>query len=177
MHAADQLERMNAQELREFAARLITELTDTRREVSLKQLRIDQLTHEMAILKRWKFAARSEQLHGEQRHLFDETLEADLEAIGLELSPLTVIRPPIFGVIRPAAEVQTSISEGLKDGWVLRGLQPSASMKSEPSSERDRSCRRAPCSTRYGEADRGLPRRAAGWRGRPDPTRGSRGCW
>ncbi len=37
MHAADQLERMNAQELREFAARLITELTDTRREVSLKQ--------------------------------------------------------------------------------------------------------------------------------------------
>lgn len=88
MHAADQLERMNAQELREFAARLITELTDTRREVSLKQLRIDQLTHEMAILKRWKFAARSEQLHGEQRHLFDETLDADLEAIGLELTAL-----------------------------------------------------------------------------------------
>ena len=52
------------------------------------ELKIDQLTHEMAILKRWKFAARSEQLHGEQRHLFDETLEADLEAIGLELAAL-----------------------------------------------------------------------------------------
>ena len=85
---ADQLGQMNADELREFAARLITEIADNRREISLKQLKIDQLTHEMAILKRWKFAARSEQLHGEQRHLFDETLEADLEAIGLELAAL-----------------------------------------------------------------------------------------
>lgn len=42
----------------------------------------------MAVLKRWKFAARSEQLQGEQRHLFDETFEADLEAIGLELEAL-----------------------------------------------------------------------------------------
>ncbi|GAA4409829.1 IS66 family transposase [Quisquiliibacterium transsilvanicum] len=88
MHAVDQLARMNADELREFAARLITEIADTRREVSLKQIKIDQLTHEMAILKRWKFAARSEQLQGEQRHLFDETIEADLEAIELELTAL-----------------------------------------------------------------------------------------
>ena len=88
MHAVDQLARMNADELREFAARLITEIADTRREVSLKQIKIDQLTHEMAILKRWKFAARSEQLQGEQRHLFDETVEADLEAIELELTAL-----------------------------------------------------------------------------------------
>ncbi len=88
MHPADQLTQMNADELREFAARLITQIADNEREISLKQLKIDQLTHEMAILKRWKFAARSEQLHGEQRHLFDETLEADLEAIGLELAAL-----------------------------------------------------------------------------------------
>src|SRR5690606_17002430 len=86
--AVDSLEQMNAQQLREYAARLMSELAETRREVSIKQLRIDQLTHEMAILKRWKFAARSEQLHGEQRHLFEETVEADLEAIGLELTAL-----------------------------------------------------------------------------------------
>ncbi|MFP5407502.1 MAG: IS66 family transposase zinc-finger binding domain-containing protein, partial [Gammaproteobacteria bacterium] len=83
MQAVDQLERMNAQELREFAARLITEIADTRREISIKQL-----THEMAILKRWKFAARSEQLHGAQRDLFEETVDADLEAIGLEIEAL-----------------------------------------------------------------------------------------
>lgn len=88
MHSAEHLERLNADQLREFAARLIAELSHTRREVSLKQLRIDQLTHEMAILRRWKFAARSEQLQGVQRHLFEETAEADLEAIGLELEAL-----------------------------------------------------------------------------------------
>ena len=88
MHSAEHLEQLNADQLREFAARLISELSHARREVSLKQLRIDQLTHEMAILRRWKFAARSEQLQGEQRHLFEETAEADLEAIGLELEAL-----------------------------------------------------------------------------------------
>jgi transposase len=88
MQTADQLAQMNADELRDFAARLIREIAHTRREISLKQLRIDQLTHEMAMLKRWKFAARSEQLHREQRHLFDESIEADLEAIGLEIEAL-----------------------------------------------------------------------------------------
>ena len=87
-HAVDQLTRMNADELRAFAAQLIAELTDTRLDNTLKQTKIDQLTHEMAILKRWKFAARSEQLHGAQRHLFDETVDADLEAIALELAAL-----------------------------------------------------------------------------------------
>ena len=42
----------------------------------------------MAVLQRWKFAASSEQLQGEQRTLFDETLDADLEALGLELEAL-----------------------------------------------------------------------------------------
>ena len=42
----------------------------------------------MAVLKRWKFAARSEQLHGTQRSLLDETIDADLEAIAVELAAL-----------------------------------------------------------------------------------------
>jgi len=36
----------------------------------------------------------------------------------LHMSPLTIIRPPVSGVIRPAVVVQTSISQGLKDDWV-----------------------------------------------------------
>ena len=40
------------------------------------------------MLKRWKFAARSEQLHGAQRSLLDETIDADLEAIAAELATL-----------------------------------------------------------------------------------------
>ena len=95
MQALDQLARMNADQLRDFAIGLINEVAQAKQEVAatrqdnkINQVKIDQLTHEMAILKRWKFAARSEQLHGEQKHLFDETIEADLEAIGLEIEAL-----------------------------------------------------------------------------------------
>ena len=95
MLAVDQLAQMNADQLREFASSMVSQLiesqkklTETQQDNRVKQLKIDQLTHEMAILKRWKFAARSEQLQGEQRHLFEETAEADLEAIGLELEAL-----------------------------------------------------------------------------------------
>jgi transposase len=88
MHTTDQLARMDAESLRSLAAQLITEVSDVRRESCLRQLKIDQLTHEIATLKRWKFARRSEQLSPTQRHLFEETIEADLEAIALELEAL-----------------------------------------------------------------------------------------
>ena len=89
MQTHDQLATMDAQQLRVFAAGLIEQVGRQDRELHRRQLKIDQLTHEMAVMRRWKFAARSEQLHGEQRHLFEEAIEADLEALGLELSALT----------------------------------------------------------------------------------------
>jgi transposase len=88
MQVHDQLARMNAQQLRQFAADLIETLAGKDRELQHKQLKIEQLTHEMALLKRWKFAARSEQLHGAQRSLLEETIDADLEAIAVELAAL-----------------------------------------------------------------------------------------
>ena len=88
MQVSDQLAGMDAQQLREFAADLIDRVTRQDQELRYKQLKIDQLTHEMAVLKRWKFAARSEQLHGAQRSLLDETIDADLEAIATELATL-----------------------------------------------------------------------------------------
>ena len=42
---------------------------------------IDKLTHEMAVLKRLKFAARSEAFNAEQKSLLEETLDADLAAL------------------------------------------------------------------------------------------------
>ena len=88
MQVHDQLARMDAQRLREFAAELLETLASKNRELRHKELKIEQLTHEMAVLKRWKFAARSEQLHGAQRSLLDETIDADLEAIAVELAAL-----------------------------------------------------------------------------------------
>jgi transposase len=88
MHSVDQLANMDAAALREFAASLIDRVARLDSEGRLKQLKIDQLTHEMAVLKRWKFGGRSEQLQGEQKTLFDETVDADLAAIELELDAL-----------------------------------------------------------------------------------------
>jgi transposase len=93
MQVHDQLAGMDAQQLREFAARLIDTLASKDSELRYKQLKIDQLTHEMAVLKRWKFAARSEQLHGAQGSLLEETIDADLEAIDAELAALRSTTP------------------------------------------------------------------------------------
>lgn len=76
----DQLARMDAQQLRAFAAELIETVASKDRELRHKQLKIEQLSHEMALLKRWKFAARSEQWHGAQGSLLEEMIDADLEA-------------------------------------------------------------------------------------------------
>src|SRR5215831_16340348 len=93
---------MDAQELRDLTATLFSKLSEqaaqltardellARRDQELKhkQLKIDQLTYEMAILKRWPYARRSEQLDAVQRSLLDESIDADLEAIGLEIEAL-----------------------------------------------------------------------------------------
>ena len=42
-----------------------------------RELKIEQLTHEMATLKRWKFAKRSEQVNGAQTSLLEESIEED----------------------------------------------------------------------------------------------------
>jgi transposase len=88
MENTAQLAAMNAEELRLLAARLMAEVADKQRDIQVKQLKIDQLTHEMAVLKRLKFAASSEQVDVHQRLLFDENVAADIEAIVLELKAL-----------------------------------------------------------------------------------------
>jgi transposase len=56
-----------------------------RRHIAFKQAVIDKLTHENAILKRLKFAAKSEAFSAEQKSLLEETLEADLAAVAAEI--------------------------------------------------------------------------------------------
>ena len=59
------------------------------RQIVYRQAKIDQLTHEMAVLKRWKFGRSREQLDSGQACLLDETIDADIAAIELELQNLT----------------------------------------------------------------------------------------
>jgi transposase len=84
---------MDAQELRNLATALFAQVTQQSQELKHKQLKIDQLTHEMAILKRWQFGRRSEKFDLAQRSLLDETIDADIEAIERELEALQTERP------------------------------------------------------------------------------------
>ena len=59
------------------------------REILYRQTKIDQLTHEMAVLKRWKFGRSREQLDAGQASLLDESIDADIAAIEQELESLT----------------------------------------------------------------------------------------
>lgn len=66
------------------------ELTIARRdhEIAYKTAKIDQLTHELARLRRVQFSARSERMNPEQRELFDEAMAADIAAVEAELEAL-----------------------------------------------------------------------------------------
>ena len=102
MELSRQLDKMNAAELRNLTATLLTQLAerDAERseqaaliakrdaEIKLKQLKIDQLTHEMATLRRWRYDRHSEQLDVVQRSLLDESIDADIEAISIEIEAL-----------------------------------------------------------------------------------------
>ncbi|MGJ7575841.1 IS66 family transposase, partial [Variovorax sp. RB2P76] len=69
MLTSEQLQGLGEAELRALAQDLLARLSHSDGEILMKdrklvwsEARIDQLTHEIAVLKRWKFSARSEQL-------------------------------------------------------------------------------------------------------------------
>lgn len=93
--APESLSGLNAKQLRELARELIAQIanrdqaiTAKDREILYRQAKIDQLTHEMAVLKRWKFGRSREQLDAGQASLLDETIDADIAAIEQELQDL-----------------------------------------------------------------------------------------
>jgi len=116
MELSRKLAQLNAKELRNLTATLIAQLSDREaklaereaqiierdaelsartaqlasrnEELKHKQMKIDQLTHEMATLKRWRYGRHSEQLDVVQRSLLDESIDEDIEAISLEIEAL-----------------------------------------------------------------------------------------
>lgn len=80
------LDALDAQQLRELAQQLITT-------VSQKSQHIAKLNQEIAYLRRIRYGRRSEQLHGEQGLLFEESIQEDLGAIEQALSALVPKTP------------------------------------------------------------------------------------
>ena len=102
MESSREIASMDAEQLRDLTSTLLHQLAECDAQISQqtdviarrdnelkhKQLKIDQLTHEMATLKRYRFGRHSEQLDVVQRSLLDETIDADIEAIALEIEAL-----------------------------------------------------------------------------------------
>ena len=87
--APESLSSLSAQELREMVTGLMQRIIERDgqiaqhdetiarkdRESLYRQTKIEQLTHEMAVLKRWKFGKRGEQLDSAQASLLDEAID------------------------------------------------------------------------------------------------------
>ena len=89
---ATHLDQLNAQQLRETVLSLVETMASQSavidrkdREIAFKQAFIDKLTHEMAVLKRLKFAAQSEAYNAEQKSLLEESIDTDLAALAAEI--------------------------------------------------------------------------------------------
>ena len=79
------IDELDPQQLRQAVRTLLGEVASKSAELTFKQAAIDKLTHEMAVLKRLKFAATSEAFNAEQKSLIEETIDTDLAALALEI--------------------------------------------------------------------------------------------
>ena len=88
MISAQQLDTLDPQ-MRQAVQALLAQVQQHGAEIAFKQALIDKLTHELAVLKRMKFAASSERfastLAPEQRSLLEETLDTDLAELEREI--------------------------------------------------------------------------------------------
>lgn len=114
---ATHLGQLNAQQLRETVLSLAgtvasqaTEMERKDREIAFKQAFIDKLSHEMAVLKRLKFAARSEAFSAEQKSLLEETIDTDLAALAAEIEQA---EPPPSGQHDKQKPKRQPLPEGL----------------------------------------------------------------
>jgi len=86
--ADDHLDTLDPEQLREALRVARAEMARKDEALLFKQALIDKLTHENAVLKRLKFAAKSEAYTAEQKSLLEETLDMDLAAVAAEIEAL-----------------------------------------------------------------------------------------
>jgi len=120
--APESLASLNAEQLRELASDLIAKIASKDRELVFRSTKINQLTHEIAVLKRWKFGRSREQLDAGQASLLDESVDADIAAIEQELQDLT-----------PAAKTDTQTRQQPKRAALPAEL-PRVDVQHEPDS-------------------------------------------
>ncbi len=81
MISSSNLDQMTPDQLRTLAAQLMSQVETMGRENRRDKTVIEQLSHEIAILKRHKFAKRSEQISPAQGSLLNDLFNTDVEVI------------------------------------------------------------------------------------------------
>ena len=82
------LDQLAPEQLRVLAAQLILRVETMDKQITLHKSVNEKLAHEIALLKRFKFAKRSEQLSPDQASLLDDLIDTDIAAIEAELEAL-----------------------------------------------------------------------------------------
>jgi transposase len=94
MTSSSNLDQMTPDQLRAFAAQLLSQVDTMGKKIQRIETVNEQLTHEIALLKRHKFAKRSEQLSPDQGSLLDDLLDTDIAAIEAELKAVNPSAAP-----------------------------------------------------------------------------------
>nr|BFE89594.1 hypothetical protein GCM10020185_01300 [Pseudomonas brassicacearum subsp. brassicacearum] len=90
MTSSPNLDQLSPNQLRVLAAQLLSQVDTMGKKINRDQTVIEKLTHEIAQLKRLKFAKRSEQMNPEQASLLDDLIDTDIAAIEAELQALQI---------------------------------------------------------------------------------------
>jgi transposase len=99
---AQDLQRLSFGALADVAAQMLEHIAEQSRHIGeqsqqigsqtqaikFRDVKIERITHELARLKAWRFAARTERMNAEQRQLFEETLAADQASLEAQLEAL-----------------------------------------------------------------------------------------
>ena len=77
MTSSPNLDQMSPDQLRALATQLMSQVDTMGKKIHRDQTVIEKLMHEIAQLKRMKFAKRSEQLNPQQASLLDDLIDTD----------------------------------------------------------------------------------------------------
>ncbi len=92
---AQDLQRLSPSALAEVATTMLEHIaqqskliTSQARAIKFRDVKIERITFELARLKSWRFAAKTERMNAEQRQLFEETLATDQASLEAQLEAL-----------------------------------------------------------------------------------------
>ena len=101
LKTAPNLDQLDADALRALTAELMAKVEQQAQDIHFKDTHIRKLTHEIAVLRRYRFGKRSEQLGGKQGLLLEDAVDADIAAIEQELINLGGPQPEQKTVSQP----------------------------------------------------------------------------